>query len=400
MSERPPRSKKAISPGPVVRLKESSRHAHELSSLIAAAAILLTPAIGLLLRIGPPGLNRIIIYLITVAVASVAVLAVERIRKWQGEAIFQAWVTSLRVAIAFVSVFVFLGTTYLWMYRSTVVTDGAERGIKGFSYSQFTLNIQKGRRLTGQDPLPDAELIRSYRESNPDATIEAAIDRLWTPSSIALASLLMEMLWVSLFALLSGALWIITRRGAEPPFTPDYQDFVILISAGGEKNRSYASRVLESPGGEASGVFDIDPFSNETLNRLKRIAGQAKNSSDYEPFGGLLFGALFRDRLGDLYRTSEALSRDPWLGLPALQIEPPELLELPWELLFDPLRGRFLGQSHRVPLSYYLPLPNPPEPSSIELPLRVLIVVSSPIDRWSRPWPAGARRGGRGGANE
>ena len=58
----------------------------------------------------------------------------------------------------------------------------------------------------------------------------------------------------------------------------------------------------------------------------------------------------------------------------------PELAELPWEFLYDPRLNRFLAQSRRTPLVRYLDLPDPPRPLSVEGPLRLLVMISSPSD--------------------
>ena len=51
---------------------------------------------------------------------------------------------------------------------------------------------------------------------------------------------------------------------------------------------------------------------------------------------------------------------------------------MPWEFLYDPRHNRFLAQSRRTPLIRYLDLPDPPHPLSVEGPLRLLVMISSP----------------------
>ena len=58
----------------------------------------------------------------------------------------------------------------------------------------------------------------------------------------------------------------------------------------------------------------------------------------------------------------------------------PELADLPWEFLYDPRLNRFLAQSRRTPLVRYLDLPDPPQPLSVDGPLRLLVMISSPSD--------------------
>ena len=59
-------------------------------------------------------------------------------------------------------------------------------------------------------------------------------------------------------------------------------------------------------------------------------------------------------------------------------IEPPELLVLPWELLFDPLHDRFLARSPHRPLSHFLQRSAPRRPLATRPPLRLLVVISNP----------------------
>jgi tetratricopeptide (TPR) repeat protein len=55
-----------------------------------------------------------------------------------------------------------------------------------------------------------------------------------------------------------------------------------------------------------------------------------------------------------------------------------ELAALPWELLHH--NGRFLVSDSSIALSRYLAMPAPPTPALAELPLRVLLVLSEPLD--------------------
>ena len=64
----------------------------------------------------------------------------------------------------------------------------------------------------------------------------------------------------------------------------------------------------------------------------------------------------------------------------ALRIEPPELLVLPWELLFDPSNHRFIARSPHTPISHYLELGSPPSTISVKPPLRLMVIVSSPVN--------------------
>jgi WD40 repeat protein len=60
--------------------------------------------------------------------------------------------------------------------------------------------------------------------------------------------------------------------------------------------------------------------------------------------------------------------------------EAPELADLPWEYLYDQTMSRFLALSQETPLVRYLDLAESVQPLKIQLPLRVLVMISSPTD--------------------
>jgi hypothetical protein len=60
--------------------------------------------------------------------------------------------------------------------------------------------------------------------------------------------------------------------------------------------------------------------------------------------------------------------------------EAPELANLPWEYLYNPSRNRFLGLDVETPLIRFLDLPERVEPLTVTPPLRILVMISSPVD--------------------
>jgi CHAT domain-containing protein len=114
---------------------------------------------------------------------------------------------------------------------------------------------------------------------------------------------------------------------------------------------------------------------------VRGIEGGYQGTKFFQDLGTALFKAVFHGTIGDRYRTSEGRADEAGHGLRLrLRIEPQELLELPWELLFDPSRDRFLARSPHTPLSHYLELPNPHPTLAVTPPLRLLVVVSSPVN--------------------
>ena len=89
-------------------------------------------------------------------------------------------------------------------------------------------------------------------------------------------------------------------------------------------------------------------------------------------FGGRLFGALFQDRVRDVYQgaMSDADRSGHGLRITLSLTDTPELMDLPWEFLYD--EPNFLAISVMTPVVRYLDLPRPRRPLTIEPPLRIL----------------------------
>ena len=168
-----------------------------------------------------------------------------------------------------------------------------------------------------------------------------------------------------------------------------YEDFDLLIEPG--LPGGYRARVLRSPAGESAPVQFILPFSPVELenivlkvgraNRRSRGPGRPENAP-LKDFGRKLYNAVFQDELRDTLQRSLRQTRAQGVGM-RLRLrlaDTPELAELPWEFLYDPRHNRFLAQSRHSPLVRYLDLPDPPQPLSVEGPLRLLVMISSPTD--------------------
>ena len=166
-----------------------------------------------------------------------------------------------------------------------------------------------------------------------------------------------------------------------------YQDFDLLIEP--EPSGGYRARVLRSPSGESASRQFTLPFSDLELENFMLKVGQGRHgtrgpgrpeTAPLKEFGGKLYGAVFQDELRDILQRSLSQTHEQRVGL-RLRIrltDTPELTDLPWEFLYDQRHNRFLAQSHRTPLVRYLDLPDPPHPLSVEGPLRLLVMISSP----------------------
>jgi hypothetical protein len=192
-----------------------------------------------------------------------------------------------------------------------------------------------------------------------------------------------------------------------------YKDFDLLIEPGSRGR--YRARVLQSPAGECAPVQFTLPFSPLELENFVLKVGRPRRGTrgpgrpegaPLKDFGGKLYGAVFAGEVRDRLLSSLSLVRGQGVGL-RLRLrlnDAPELAELPWEFLYDPRLNRFLAQSRRTPLVRYLDLPDPPVPLSVDGPLRLLVMISSPSDyppldagqEWSLVTAALARQQSRG----
>jgi hypothetical protein len=173
----------------------------------------------------------------------------------------------------------------------------------------------------------------------------------------------------------------------EDQFT--YQDFDLLIEPNPQGD--YRARALRSPAGESAAVQFTLPFSALELENFALRFGRPRRATPtrgpgrpetkpLKDFGAKLYNAVFQSELRETLLRSISLTSTQGAGL-RLRLrltDAPELADLPWEFLYDDRRSRFLAQSRRTPLVRYLDLPDPPYPLTVDGPLRLLVMVSSP----------------------
>ncbi|HLE14245.1 MAG TPA: CHAT domain-containing protein [Anaerolineales bacterium] len=164
-----------------------------------------------------------------------------------------------------------------------------------------------------------------------------------------------------------------------------YRDFFLKIEPAGEGSYKVSARA--PAGGEARATFVL-PFDEKDLEIFLLKIGQPKRLGTrgliLQPaqpaldFGNKLFNAVFKGDVRDIFVSArnEAERKDYGLRL-RLRLEgAPELADLPWEYLYD--GPDFLALSTMTPLVRYIDLPSPPRPLAVDLPLRILVTVSSP----------------------
>ena len=159
-----------------------------------------------------------------------------------------------------------------------------------------------------------------------------------------------------------------------------YEDFDLMIMS--EKD-GYEAFVINSPGGQDSEKFEM-PFSKKELEAFLNHLGEPWQSEQSvedvaKEFGGRMFDALFKGKVYARLCVSLARTRQEGKNLRiVLRLgKAPDLAALPWEYLYNP-DLRFLSRSPETPVVRYLELPTPNLPLFINMPLRVLVMISSP----------------------
>ena len=169
-----------------------------------------------------------------------------------------------------------------------------------------------------------------------------------------------------------------------------YENFDLLVESAGDG--TFRSRVAASPVGAGASATFAMPFDATGLENLllKLDPGRSqmrRATADPRPkasteLGGALFEAVFGEEVLLAWTRSQDATRDAGEGLRLrLQLtDAPEIAGLPWELLFDRRTNSYPAQSERTPLVRYLEVPHPPRPLTVDGPLRILVVLSSPTD--------------------
>jgi len=144
----------------------------------------------------------------------------------------------------------------------------------------------------------------------------------------------------------------------------------------------------EGSAGEAHGRFKLPFHARDMENFVLRMSRgrravrrmETPETSRAQDFGRDLFEALFQGDVRDVYRTSlaEARRADRGLRITLQLTQVPELMDVPWEFLYD--EPSFLSISAWTPVVRYLDLSRPRAPLSVRPPLRILGMVSSPDD--------------------
>lgn len=160
-----------------------------------------------------------------------------------------------------------------------------------------------------------------------------------------------------------------------------YKDFVLMIQREGD---GYQAKVMRSPGGEDSVIFQ-NPFTDDELEQFLDLLGHpGQNEQAAEDaardFGGRLFQAVFAGGVNTrLHVSLSEVGEECGLRIQLNLSDVPELAALPWEYLYDPDLGP-LSRLSKTPIVRYMDLKRPNRVLGIKLPLRILVMISSPDD--------------------
>lgn len=142
-------------------------------------------------------------------------------------------------------------------------------------------------------------------------------------------------------------------------------------------------RVIDSPGGQAQGKLSESLQAIELIDLLVQLRQHPGHVTvdQIKKLGRTLFNALFTDQ--DIYgcfQRSLHLEGSESLRLMLRLNDVPDLSNLPWEYIYDEDLDAFLVLSSKTPLVRYIEVPSVAPSVDAEIPLRILIVVSSPSD--------------------
>ena len=157
------------------------------------------------------------------------------------------------------------------------------------------------------------------------------------------------------------------------PITTNYQDFQILV----DKNNNIRA---SSEQGEISGELQLNQrIIKPILNLIKRRESDKELQKD---LGNELYQALFPKEIDKRFHATIAGAQAQKQSVRLrLIFESPDLASLPWEFLYDEQTNTFLGNNTETVLSRYIDVPlQKREIKAASLPLKVLVVISSPTD--------------------
>jgi streptogramin lyase len=167
---------------------------------------------------------------------------------------------------------------------------------------------------------------------------------------------------------------------------PEYDDLKLRVEPG--EGDSYRVVAFGPGGNTASGSFSRPISQMELDNFILRVGLPRRQVRKYrssqmeeaKQLGTQLFESLLADDVGDLYHGARSVadSQNRGLRVTLYLTGVPELMEIPWEFLYDPGDAFFLSQSMYTPLVRSLDLRSASPPRKLTLPMKVLGMASAP----------------------
>jgi hypothetical protein len=165
---------------------------------------------------------------------------------------------------------------------------------------------------------------------------------------------------------------------------PPYDELRIRFNP--VEGNCYQTLATAANGSTASATFEIPLTELELDNFVLRVGRQRLPLRSYRStqmeearqVGERLFDALMVEEVRDIFRSARGVAESSRKGLRLTLClsGAPELMDLPWEFLYE--KPRFLSQSIYSPVARSLDLRDVPMPYPLSLPLNVLGLISSP----------------------
>jgi hypothetical protein len=142
----------------------------------------------------------------------------------------------------------------------------------------------------------------------------------------------------------------------------------------------YRALIIDSPAGQDKNQFEMLFQPDQLTDLLNRIS--MNDQAAAKELGQGLFDTVYDARLQSLLNRSldEAERQAKGLRIRLRLSDTPELINLPWEYLYDPAFQRFYALSVDTPIVRFLDLPERVGSVLVEPPLKVLVMLSSPSD--------------------
>jgi hypothetical protein len=152
-----------------------------------------------------------------------------------------------------------------------------------------------------------------------------------------------------------------------------YQNFSLVFQ--GSAATGYTVEASVSGGDSVPPQPLILPGDRALRVLLDTVRNRIASNGNVQSAGEALFNAAYPPRVRELWaRIVQSLREDEGLRV-TLQIEPLELMALPWELMFG---EEYIGLRQRFPIVRVLDLPQSTPPFTKKRPLRVLMAVAQP----------------------